>query len=1572
MNPFGRRLQRNSIRRAKFESLESRLLLAGDLDQGTQPVIISEFVADSTSTLATRTRSSDGSEFAGEATSPDWIELFNSSAQRLDLGGMHLTDELTEGTKWQFPAATWVEPGNYLVVFASGNNITDPTMDENGFLHTNFRLSEAGEYLALTDQTGQPLHTWDEFPLQRTDISYGLPMTERTLLHAGSLEYSIPVDDALDPAWKQVGFEHASFSKGEMGALGFDRGDGEPETGQTIGAELIDRSRLDFSRGSMVIFESRPFQESGRVAEWSFYSEKTNSVTPLVFRSTDEGFEITGIGTTRNSDGSGVQTFPFERIDGSDLVESAEYFFGIKDGDNGTDVAGSIVWANSDTESVRRFNGPLSGKITLGEEFTGGRSFGREFSTQVTAITRLEGPILTELDTAMASASSLYVRYPFAVENKDTLKSLVLQVRYEDGFVAYLNGVEIARSNISDPANFDSIASSNRPLAEANRFESINVSQAVSHLTDGDNVLAIHAFDDRQVGSDFLIDAKLLGLDVNLSADFEYTSEVTPGQANQSEFYQGFVTDPALSHSRGIYDQTVELTLSSEGFPDATIYYTTDGTAPTPDNPTAKRYEQAFEVATTTVLRTASYHDDWINSNTKSHSFIFPEDVKAQAEMHARVIDDPVWGSQVVDSLTSLPTMSLMTAKPISVKGEIFTSAELIHPDGSTGFQIDAGVEVFGGTAVSFPKRSMRLSFKNIYGPTKLNFDVFADQGVSEFNQLLLRPGSHDTPFWDGTTGTGNYLRNRWVNDRQIEMGQPAPRGQFVHLYLNGVYWGQYQLLERPNAAFMAAHFGGQPEDYDAINAGRAIDGDEAAWNTLLNSLDKGYEEVKKYLDVENYADYILLEFYGGNNIDWREQANWMASRKRESGAGFQFFGWDSDLFMRIGAEIDIVNFGGPGLLATRAGGVLQYPEFLELLAERAQLHLLGDGILTDKNVRASIDELAATMRPAIVAETARWGSGRYTPDTWEAAVAWMRDTYVPADGPSRADTVIEQLRHADLFPLSDRPAFRVDGQLMAQDFIAADSQLKMAAENGDIYFTLDGSDPQKKAATVERVALFPVATEVRAHIPANDALNLNWITNDFNDSDWIPGKTGVGFDTTGELTPLIDLDIAEPMKGINATAYLRIPFQIENPAAFETLTLSLKYDDGFVAYLNGTEIARRNAPTNPIWNSRSTHVRENIEAIEFETFNLNREIELLQTGSNVLAIQALNFNATNVDLLMIPKLEAGTISARGLSPSAQKYTGPIQVPKNAVISARTLWTDQWSTLRTATSTPNPSPLRISEVMYHPADPTAEEIAAGFTDADEFEFIELVNISADTIDLTGADLRQSNVGGQRQGIEFAFGSGLVKTLEPNAHVLVVENSSAFQSRYGNQLPVAGQWTGGLSNRSEQITLSVNNQTLQQFSYHDDWYPETDGNGSSLEVINPYSEEFDAWNDASRWQASSTGGSPGQSTAQLVPGDSNRDGRFDSQDLVIVFQAGEYEDETPNNSSWEDGDWNNDGDFNTTDLVFAFQAGSYSRDATPLVFDHQLLLDIASAMSAKTSQDDPVDKFNKKRRLFEVD
>ena len=286
--------------------------------------------------------------------------------------------------------------------------------------------------------------------------------------------------------------------------------------------------------------------------------------------------------------------------------------------------------------------------------------------------------------------------------------------------------------------------------------------------------------------------------------------------------------------------------------------------------------------------------------------------------------------------------------------------------------------------------------------------------------------------------------------------------------------------------------------------------------------------------------------------------------------------------------------------------------------------------------------------------------------------------------------------------------------------------------------------------------------------------------------------------------------------------------------------------------------------------------------------------------------------------------------SGGAISPHALVYSQPIPIQSDTKIMARVLLNDEWSALteadfETFATAADVNSLRVSEIHFNPADPTDAEIRAGFGNNDEFEFIELLNISPNTIDLQKVQL----VTIDDQGVTFDFGQSDIKRLGPNERVLVVENTAAFAHRYGDDLPVAGEWSGRLSNGGETVYLASAEEVFLQLAYDDRWHPDADGAGSSLELLDPAAVSFAIWATPGGWRSSSeVGGTPGTESTTAIPGDSNRDGVFDSSDLVAVFRAGEYEDGPPSNSTFEEGDWNGDGEFDSSDLVFVFQLGNY--------------------------------------------
>ncbi len=180
----------------------------------------------------------------------------------------------------------------------------------------------------------------------------------------------------------------------------------------------------------------------------------------------------------------------------------------------------------------------------------------------------------------------------------------------------------------------------------------------------------------------------------------------------------------------------------------------------------------------------------------------------------------------------------------------------------------------------------------------------------------------------------------------------------------------------------------------------------------------------------------------------------------------------------------------------------------------------------------------------------------------------------------------------------------------------------------------------------------------------------------------------------------------------------------------------------------------------------------------------------------------------------------------------------------------------QFTTTTPATVTDLQQNLVVSEINYHPLPPSTPAEQASTTDKNDFEFIELRNISSTlTLDLT--DLAFSS------GIAFSFAGSSVTSLPPGAFVLLVKNLTAFQARYGTGLPVAGVYTGSLDNAGEPLALTATSVVVREFTYDDaaPWPVTPDGNGATLVLDDPLSNPDHSL--AQNWRASFvTGGSPG--------------------------------------------------------------------------------------------------------------
>ncbi|TWT77840.1 CotH protein [Posidoniimonas polymericola] len=781
---------------------------------------------------------------------------------------------------------------------------------------------------------------------------------------------------------------------------------------------------------------------------------------------------------------------------------------------------------------------------------------------------------------------SAYTRFEFAVADPDAVDSLRLGMIYDDGFVAYLNGVPIASANAPASPAWNSTAGSifrgdEVVLADYVEFD---VSAHADLLSASGNVLAIHALN-QSSSSDMLMVPRLVGASSDLVEPLEegVFATPTPGAANGAVF-AGIVADTKFSVDRGFYEApvTVEITSATPG---AMIVYTTDGSAPTVDTQhnitNGVLYTGGLTLSQTTNLRAAAFKQGMIATNVDTQTYFFVADIVQQTYSSALASGLPSWwgsrpadygldpdvigpgdlyrgiyAAQIESSLLAIPSVSLtldsddffgpggIYSNPTAtgVQWERAVSAEVVDPTGEISLQVDAGLRIHGAASRSLSlKNGLRLLFKSEYGDSKLDYPFFG-AGVDSFDTIVLRPHFNDGWGWDGALGDPLYTRDQWFRDTQAAMGHESSRGNLMHLYVNGQYWGLYNPSERPDDSWSAETYGGEKDEYDVMVAdgvhsgtgdayqtmlslaGAVLNGstDEAryaAYQQLQGNLPNGMNDpaAEDYLDVVNYIDYMILCHYGGNN-DWPDR-NWYASRRQgEESEGFKFVAWDSEISLALSDRTSLFeNNLAQTVGAAEAYGILRnYEEFRLQFADRIHEHLYNGGALyvnpasptydpahPEDNVPAArFAGIAEQVGQAIVAESARWGDQHVsTPRTknndWQPSLDYMLDEYFR----DRHGIVLAQWRQRDLYPDADAPELLIGGARQHGGTIAAGDLLGFqdpnANQSGTIYYTTDGADPRLVGGAVNAASASvftgSVALSADTHIKARTLLNGEW-----------------------------------------------------------------------------------------------------------------------------------------------------------------------------------------------------------------------------------------------------------------------------------------------------------------------------------------------------------------------------------------------------------------------------------------------------------------------------------------------
>ena len=574
-------------------------------------------------------------------------------------------------------------------------------------------------------------------------------------------------------------------------------------------------------------------------------------------------------------------------------------------------------------------------------------------------------------NTTISQTVSVFVRKTFTIENPNDVGMTLFHLDYDDGYIAYLNGKEFSRKNLgaeNSQISFDQTATN---LHEAEIYtggfpETIVINHDQFPLQSGDNVLAIQVHNYSNTSSDLscipfltigyttnienpripdsrinlpatylhsnfklksngeyllLSDASAVIIDslftgfiptdkskgrVSQGSEWKLFDKTTPGKPNPSTGYDGFLDPPIFSTPSGFYVNNHSISLSAPNV-QAKIYYSFDGSDPTEKS---TLYTAPITITSNTPVRTRSYLDGWMPSRVESQTYLFGK----QPDIPVMILNASP--SDLFDPNSGMYVKGPVAAQDFPYFGANFwedwerpAQFEILDVNGQT-YHANAGIKIFGGWSRGNPQKSFSVFARKKYGTSNFEVQLFPKSEIENYESFVLRNSGND---WDQTMLRDGYVVNI-IEDIGIDYQQYRP----VIGYINGEYWGIYNMREKISEHFISSHHDVPTNHIDllAYNGGfednlETIHGSKNDFLNLIqyvssNDVSKPniYATINDWMDIEAYIRYQVVQTFidnrdwPGNNVklwrDNREGGKWRWILY-DTDFGFAFPKWMSD-----------------------------------------------------------------------------------------------------------------------------------------------------------------------------------------------------------------------------------------------------------------------------------------------------------------------------------------------------------------------------------------------------------------------------------------------------------------------------------------------------------------------------------------------------------------------------------------------------------------------------------------------------------------------------------------------------
>ena len=792
---------------------------AGPVAEATaeSPIRFSEIMTSNASALVR----SDG-------TLPDWIELENTSSKDVTLSGYAIMAGNDPGQMYCFSTAV-LPAGGRIVVYADGG---DGPAD--GDVHLPFRLAASGETLTLMNAAGQAadivqtpslekdqVYCRDESGLWQT--SFSATPGEANRIAAAALPSSVDLT-AVDSGViiSEVMTRNATYAPDENGEF-FDY------------VELTNVSGADISLTGWYLSD-----DAASAALWQFPEVSLPAGGSLIVHCSGYDRSLSGHLHSSFRLSSDATTVILTRSDGQTAstaeVPALE-----------TDQAYSLTGDGWTTALA-----PTPGLANTAQNAL---SAGESIRTANDS-----GVIINEIAAAVSGSTPDWIELYNAGANPVDLSGWGLSDN-----AARPRKWQFPEGTVLQPGQYTAVFCDGSDRAENGKlFTSFSLSasggySATLSTPDGtivDRVYVPQQYEDVTYG-------RADGAD-----GLRYFTLATPMARNDGQAYLGKAPAPGYSVRGGMFESGETLTVSlNSDVPGARIYYTLDSSDPDESD---ALYTGPIQISGTTILRTRVYADGWLESFMDTQSYLY--DVNNGDGVYVvSLVSDPV-------NLTSQET-GIMVKGPNASEKHPYTGAnfwqdwereahvEIYGGDGSELLSQGCGIKLHGQYSRAESQQAFKVIARTQYGSNRFPIALFSNRDYTEYQSFILRSSGQDT----GKT----RMRDSILTALAAESSVMYQETEICVLYLDGQYWGQYNLRERINPESICQFEGweGDEDDIDLVKANsNTMQGSNDTFAELLAAVKKAdptadafYENLDKAIDIRNYIEYMAVEIFTGN-----------------------------------------------------------------------------------------------------------------------------------------------------------------------------------------------------------------------------------------------------------------------------------------------------------------------------------------------------------------------------------------------------------------------------------------------------------------------------------------------------------------------------------------------------------------------------------------------------------------------------------------------------------------------------------------------------------------------------------